>query len=352
MISMQQNNSLFLSGVEYYNAWEYEKALSIFDSFVWASPSDSEILLHKWNTLGALGRFSEAINSFNTIIRADSSNEMAKKAKEIFETIAHHSENSRDSLWCESIPVISKKSTKSVMGGIIPDSEPSGWALIKDAPYDIFHSPETQVFFQRDELKRLNITKIIDDSLVNTYDQDTIIQFIQKRDSFGLAWFIKNVILRNTILLYLEDSNVLAPRKYNTIRSQIENINAEFALAFLAFNIGEQKYNEILVHLGEKPNKITKQHPQEIVEKSEKIGFLKLILNFFLWIFSFEKSFIDEKNKLRYFKYLFVFLGFLGILTLVWYGIKNDLFKVDIKATRTTTPTGTVESVMDMSSNL
>ncbi len=342
---MQQNNSLFLTGVEFYNAGEYEKALGIFDSFSSESPTYSEVLLHKWNTLGALGRFSEAIDSFSAIINADSSNKMAKKAKEIFETIAHHSESHRNSLWSAPMAAMPKKTMATNMDDVMPKDQSSGWVPIENTPTNILESPETQIFFQKKELKRLNVPKIINNSLTNRYDKDAIINYIQNGDSFGLAWFIRSVILRNTILLYLADSNILPPRKYNTISSQIENINAEFALAFLAFNIGEQKYNEVLIHLWEKPNNITKLNPEKIVEKSEKIGILTVILNFLLSLFSFEKSFSSEDNKLRFFKYLFLFFGFLGMLTLVWYGIKNDLFKVDIKATRTTTASGTVESV-------
>ena len=370
---MQQNHSLFSKGVELYNVGEYEKALNIFDSFSPWSGNDSDILLHKWNTLGALGRFSEAIDSFDAIIKSDATNLLAKKAKEIFETIAKHSRGKTisskqilplpipmaetDKKTYQKKPAFIKEDKQEITRSYGESQEnmdmacgsypASAWS--DGGPYDSLRSQEARIFFKKNELKNLNIPKIIDDPLTNTYDRDTIMDHIKKNDSFGLAGFVKNVILRNTILAYLADSNILPPRKYNTIISQIENINAEFALAFLMFNIGEEKYHEILVQLWEKSHAIEKTSPEKAAEKSEKVGILTLVLSFFLWIFSFEKAFANENNKLRYFKYLFVFLGFLGMLTLVWYGIKNDLFKVDIKATRTTTASWTVESVTSMS---
>jgi hypothetical protein len=39
-------------------------------------------------------------------------------------------------------------------------------------------------------------------------------------------------------------------------------------------------------------------------------------------------------------------------LVLVGYGIKNDLFKVDIKATKTITSSGSIEKVWEINSNM
>jgi len=63
------------------------------------------------------------------------------------------------------------------------------------------------------------------------------VTLIKDKKSYELKDFFKKVRLRNSVLDYLADNNILPPRKYNTITSQIQNINAEFALAYLMFNI-------------------------------------------------------------------------------------------------------------------
>ena len=44
---------------------------------------------------------------------------------------------------------------------------------------------------------------------------------------------------------YLENNNVLTPRKYNTIMDKVEMLDSSLTLAFIMFEIGEAKFRRI-----------------------------------------------------------------------------------------------------------
>lgn len=388
-------NKHLVDWIKLYNDWEYEKALVVFNDVLSEEFGDLMTLFYKWNTYWALWNFSEAIHCFDAVLEKEPLNEKAKKAKEIFENMSKNTFSQEISdTWCmnytesevskeecsySDIPRMSAPMSPAPMVHAESEKPWFWWAVRKnisksksidqtpseksskkdsapkkDAFYEFLKSSEAKNFFDSKKWKTDDIKKVIDNFGTNELDKEKIALLIKDQNEAALKDFIKNVKLRNSILEYLADTNILAPRKYNTITSQIVSINAEFWLAYLMFNLSEDKYNEILITLWEKsltiksPNITPSNHTKET---SEKIWILKVITSFFISIFWFEKSFANENNKLRYFKYLFVFLGFLSVLVLMGYGIKNNMFKADIKATRTLTSSWVTESYSEVHVN-
>ncbi len=375
---METKKTMILDWIKAYNEWEYEKALLLLDDMISTAKDDVLALFYRWNTLWALGRFDDAIKEFENIIKKDPKNDKALKAKEIYENIRNAE---AVSYWCQEI---AESTSDDILGSFEQEdvspppmaapapisSMPGSWISYKKASkpssepyverkeskickdtwfYDFLKSSEAKKFFTKMKWSA-DVSNIIENFWANELDKVKMLEYIKSKDEKWLTEIIKNIKLRNKIIDYLADSNILPPRKYNTIISQINNINADFWLAFIMFNLWEEKYNEILVSLWERIWKISEKTDTKD-STSEKIWLAKIIANFFLQIFAFEKSFANENNKLRYFRYLFVLFWFLSVLVLIGYWMKNDYFKTNIKASRVMSNSWTVESVVEVRAN-
>ncbi|EKE29633.1 MAG: hypothetical protein ACD_2C00131G0003 [uncultured bacterium (gcode 4)] len=341
---MASDKGKVIDWISLYNEWEYEKAIVQFQGAIDAEEVDELAMFYLWNTFWALWKFEKAISIFTEILAFDSKNEKVLKAKEIFENLKKNSKESfsygeaSSAESAQSFPAAEfNPKTSSKKDIPVPPSSAVYEESVEEINpkekdinvYGFLKSNEAEKFLATDGARNMNIKNIIDNIWTNSFDKDEILCLIRKGNEDDLMRFIKCVKLRNSILDHLADSNVLPPRKYNTIITQIVNINAEFWLAFLMFNLWEHKYNDIISKLWKAP--IAGWSDMKDPIEPTKIWIIKVVSNFLIWIFSFEKAFENENNKLRYFKYLFIFLWFVWVLILVGYWFKTWVFSVDVR---------------------
>ena len=342
-----------LDWISLYNEWEYEKAIKLFQDVLKEKNIDELAMFYLWNTFWALWKFNKAIEVFDEILNFDSGNEKVLKAKEIFENLEKNSWDSlvvsqprKQDAWEFNFPSVELVGAQEELKKQISVRNPSVQKKKKGSDkyihsleiyekatnetniYDFLKSSEAEKFLATSEAK--NIKNIIDNIWTNPFDKAEILNHIRAGNNENLIRFIKSIRLRNSILDYLADFNVIPPKKYITISTQIVNINADFWLAFLMFNLWEHKYNEIIMKLWKSPiNDL--EIKKDITWEPVKIWILKVLSNFFMGIFSFEKAFENENNKLKYFQYLFIFLWFVWVLILLGYWFKMWAFNVDIR---------------------
>ena len=342
---------------EYFELWEYEKALDFFWSFIQKDNSNPEILIYKWKILWALEKYSQALDCIKEALKIDPKNDEAKMLNDIFEDI---SENSKTDF--ESFGGLPESETEiqnefemqdvSTPRAPAPSPAPAQASQLQAPATETsssISSPQSHEETRKEsvwwsitvESKKAPLVENDIESIIQYYNCNKFdIKKFEKLSGTNELFFefLEKVKLRFEILEHLADSNILPPRKYNTIISQINNTDAEFWIPYLSFNIWESKFNEILKKLW-KPIKEIKytdlSSTKKVIETiSEKVSLLKVATKFFVKLFSFEKSFQDEKHKLQYFKYLFIFLWFIAVLVFAFSTLKNISINADIKSTK------------------
>lgn len=358
---MEDKNKILLDWIENYENWDYEKALSLFDKALSLNTKNIPALFYKWNTLWALWNFNAAIEYFNSVLKIEPDNKKVINAKEVFSNLSKNSTNTsaemtfmkapmpsnasmdtqkiEEEFWIkekQALSEVSKKWFKTKKIKNIPNESLNE----NDNILEFLKKNEIKNFFESKKDSNWEINNVEINISKNIFDEERLKELLSIWDTNTLIDFLSKMKLRNSFIEYLADSNILAPRKYNTITSQINDINAEYWLAYLMFNLWEIKYNEILSHINNwikfTQVDLGKNKDYNInTWETERLSIIKESLRFIISIFSFEKAFSSEKNKLKFFHYLFTFIGFLALLILVWYWIRNAEIKADIKNTTT-----------------